>query len=141
MSERDFLGRGWAFPPTFHGQGAAVATVAAAEDIQQSLAILLATRPGERLMNESYGCDLQEMLFEEIDQGLLTQIENRVSQAITWHEPRIILEKVTVSAALESEGMVTIDITYLIPQTNSRYNMVYPFYLYETAGRDQEGNQ
>ncbi|MCA9988249.1 MAG: GPW/gp25 family protein [Anaerolineales bacterium] len=138
MSERDFLGRGWAFPPTFRGQGAAVGTVANEEDLQQSLAILLATRPGERLMNETFGCDLQDMLFEEIDQGLLTQIENRVSEAIIRHEPRIILERVTVAAALETEGMVTIDILYVIPETNSRYNMVYPFYLFETAAGRKE---
>lgn len=51
-----FLGTGWSFPPEFAAGGAEVAMVSEVEDVHQSLAILFATRPGERAMQESFGC-------------------------------------------------------------------------------------
>ena len=54
--------------------GAEVATVADEEDIQESLRILLSTRPGERVMQDLFGCDLESVLFEEVDQGLVNTV-------------------------------------------------------------------
>jgi hypothetical protein len=45
--DQSFLGRGWAFPPTFSLRGADVEMVSGADDVEQSLQILLATAPGE----------------------------------------------------------------------------------------------
>jgi phage baseplate assembly protein W len=67
--DQSFLGRGWSFPPAFSRSGAEVEMVSGAEDIRQSLGILLSTRLGERLMQDEFGCDLQHVLFEEIDRG------------------------------------------------------------------------
>ena len=61
--EKAFLGRGWAFPPTFEkvtspGDGTTdgrVAMVSQEEDINQSLHILLSTSLGERVLQPEYG--------------------------------------------------------------------------------------
>jgi len=132
-TEREFLGRGWAFPPTFTSGGGEVEMVAGAEDIHQSLQILLGTQRGERVMQEAYGCELSDVLFEEIDAGLINNITQIVSDAIIYHEPRIQLDRLQVSEFPTEPGRLRISMDYSIQGSNSRYNMVFPFYLMEAA--------
>ena len=54
-----FLGTGWSFPPSFAASGGDVHVVSGVEDIEQSLAILLSTQRGERVMRDGFGCDLK----------------------------------------------------------------------------------
>ena len=126
-----FLGTGWSFPPTFTEGGKDVATVSDAEDIHQSLQILFATSLGERVMQDDYGCDLCRFLFEEIDRSLITSLTGLVSDAILFNEPRIALNNLEISDGQAEAGLLLIHIEYTIRTTNSRYNMVYPFYLSE----------
>ncbi len=134
-NDQSFLGRGWAFPPTFSLGGADVEMVSGAEDVQQSLQILLATAPGERVMQELFGCDLEGVLFEPLDQGFINTVTAMVSNAILDYESRIDLNKLTVSESEDQDGLLLISIDYTIRSTNSRYNMVYPFYFKEAAPR------
>jgi phage baseplate assembly protein W len=129
-----FLGSGWSFPPRFGAGGGDVAIVSGAEDIRQSLEILLSTRLGERIMQDDYGCDLSDFLFEEIDQGLINALTGVVNDAILYHEPRIILDRLSIDESEARQGLMLIGIEYTIRSTNSRFNMVYPFYLNEAAG-------
>lgn len=131
--DASFKGTGWAFPPSFGNNGATVEMVSGDEDIHQSIAILLATEPGERALRPDFGCDLSAFLFEEIDQGLISRITRAIADAILHHEPRVILQGLDVSRDLQNDGGVTVRIKYLSRLTNSRYNMVYPFYLREAA--------
>jgi hypothetical protein len=135
--ENPFLGTGWRFPPTFGPGGEEVQTVFGVEDIEQSLAILLATRRGERVMLEDFGCDLSEFLFGEISQGLIGRIRSLIADAILHHEPRITVNDIDVSEDGVRDGLLLISVSYTVRATNSRYNMVYPFYLQEavTPGR------
>jgi uncharacterized protein len=128
-----FLGTGWHFPPTFSDGGEEVLTVTAEDDIRQSLEILLATAQGERIMQEEFGCDLNSVLFEEIDQSLLNKLTQLISDAILYYEPRIMLEDLNVTESPEIDGLLLISIEYVVASTNSRYNLVYPFYLNEAA--------
>lgn len=134
-SDQSFLGRGWAFPPTFSLGGADVEMVTGADDIEESLQILLATAPGERVMQELFGCDLEGVVFEPLDQSFINTVTGMVSNAILDFEPRIDLNKLSVTESEEQEGLLLISIDYTIRSTNSRYNMVYPFYLKEAASR------
>lgn len=131
MADQSFLGTGWSFPPEFTSGGASVALVSGQDDIHQSLQIMLSTRLGERVMNDEFGCDLQGLLFEEIDQSLVNNITRMVTDAILYHEPRIHLENLDVSESQSEYGLLLISIEYTVRSTNSRFNMVYPFYINE----------
>jgi phage baseplate assembly protein W len=128
-----FLGTGWSFPPEFGQGGAEVALVSDVEDVHQSLAILFATRRGERPMQESFGCNLDELQFEEIDQGLVNRIHSMIHDAILAHEPRIQLRDLDVTQDPDDAGVLRIQLEYAVLGTNSRYNMVFPFYLNEAV--------
>ena len=127
---KSFLGTGWSFPPTFSKLTGTVEILSNEADIQNSLRVLLSTRIGERLMQPNYGCNLDVMLFETINETMLTFVKDLVFTAIYYFEPRVNPINVKVEATAE-EGMVLINVEYQIRSTNSRHNLVYPFYLDE----------
>ncbi len=129
----DFLGIGWSFPPEFNITAGTVAMTTDVEDINNSLIILLSTRPGERVMFPDYGCDLQEMLFKSLDLTLITQMKNIVKRAILYHEPRINVLSIDIDTTDELGGEVLIHIDYQVRNTNTRSNMVFPFYKGEAT--------
>jgi phage baseplate assembly protein W len=133
LADASFLGTGWSFPPTFRHAGAEVAMVSGTEDIHQSLQILLSTRLGERVMQDEFGCALDRVVFEEIDQSLINALNSSISDAILYHEPRISLDHLDVAESADQPGLLLISLEYTIRSTNSRFNMVYPFYINEAT--------
>lgn len=101
------------------------------EDIHQSLFILFSTSPGERLMNPHYGCDLNKMVFEKMSNSLRVDIISVVTDAIVNFEPRVKVENVDVQVVSYETGLLHILVEYTVIQTNSRRNIVYPYYLLE----------
>jgi len=129
-AKTDFLGRGWSFPPIFSKPAHSVALVSDLEDIRQSLTILFQTAPGERVMLPTYGCDLWRFVFRDISASFLSELKDVVSTAILRWEPRIDLLAVEATADALA-GLVLIEIDFRVRSTNSRSNLVYPFYLRE----------
>jgi phage baseplate assembly protein W len=129
----DFLGRGWSFPPAFSKRSASVAMVSDVEDIKQSLWILISTSQGERVMVPTYGCDLWRFLFRDITTSLLSELRDVVTTAIIRWEPRIDLLAVTATVDPGVPGLVNIEVDFRVRRTNSRTNLVYPFFLTEAT--------
>jgi hypothetical protein len=100
-------------------------------DIASSLEVLLGTSQGERVMLPWYGCNLEELLFESLDTRIKTLMADKIESALLYFEPRIRVEKITIDGSMELEGVVLISIDYLVKTTNSRFNMVFPFYRLE----------
>jgi phage baseplate assembly protein W len=126
-----FLGRGWAFPPAFNRQTRSVELVEDEADILNSLEILLSTRRNERIMLPGYGCNPDELLFKPLDLALKTYLADQIKTAILYHEPRIDVTRVTLEESGMQDGVVLIKIEFVVRKTNSRKNMVYPFYKNE----------
>lgn len=126
-----FLGTGWGFPPEFNKSSEQVVMTSGEEDIKKSLEILLTTRLGERIMVPDYGCNLDELLFKPLDLTLKTFVIELIKNAILYHEPRIDVSKVDISETDPLEGKLSIKIEYIIRSTNSRRNVVFPFYKEE----------
>lgn len=126
-----FLGRGWAFPPGFHGGPEPVSMVSEEEDIEQSLHILLSTRVGERLMRPDFGVDLHSLVFHNMDLTARTQLKDAIERAVLYYEPRITLRDVMFDVSEERNGVLRICLEYTIRLTNTRGNLVYPYYYEE----------
>jgi hypothetical protein len=125
---RDFLGHGWSFPPDFARAARGVRMLAEDVDVASSLAILLSTAPGERIMQPRYGCNMSELVFESLDTRVKTLMADKIESAILYYEPRVELEKVKLDDSSEVEGVVLIEIVYRVKTTNSRFNFVFPYY-------------
>ncbi len=134
--QNNFLGRGWSFPPTFSKQLKEVVMTEKVEDIESSLHILLTTTLGERIMQPRYGCNMEDLLFESLDTGTKTIIIDRIKTAILFFEPRIEAKKIELNTKNELEGEIIVEIEYIVPTTNSRYNFVFPFYRKEGTELD-----
>jgi phage baseplate assembly protein W len=123
-----FLGTGWSFPPRFNKETAQVEMTSDEDDIHASLQILLGTAAGERFMNPKYGLDLHEMLFEPMGTTAKNLLKDRINLSILVYEPRIKLLSLELDTTAELEGKIILIIEYAVRATNSRYNLVYPFY-------------
>jgi uncharacterized protein len=130
-TSKSFLGRGWGFPPEFNRGTKAVGMLEDEADIKSSLEILLSTRLGERVMVPDYGCNLDELLFKPLTLTLKTFVIDLIKTAILYYEPRIDLNKIDIDPTDELEGVLLINLDYTVRATNSRKNMVYPFYKAE----------
>ncbi|ASS48514.1 MAG: hypothetical protein A3D31_07850 [Candidatus Fluviicola riflensis] len=126
-----FIGTGWSFPPAFDAQLKAAKTSNNEQDIDESLRILLSTRLGERVMVPKYGCNLEDLLFSPLDLTLKTLVSEQIKTAILFFEPRITLDKVDITEGNDLEGELLILIDYRVRTTNSRRNLVFPFYKEE----------
>jgi hypothetical protein len=129
--KKTFLGVGWKFPPSFDKQDRSVRMVSEEKDIEESLRILLSTKPGERVLNLAYGCDMRRFLFEPIDTTTITLMKSTIEQAINNYEPRIELNDVNIEPDDEEPTLIYIAIDYTVQLTNTRTNMVFPYYLLE----------
>jgi uncharacterized protein len=126
--QASFLGCGWSFPPEFVASSGDVVMTTEQETIESSLRVLFGTAAGERFLVPTYGLDMHEMQFEPMSTSMRTYLEDRIKTAILIHEPRITLLGLVVNEPGEPDGTMQILVEYEIRATNSRYNLVYPFY-------------
>ena len=128
--DNSFLGRGWSFPVTFSKGSNTVELCEDEKDIKESLIILLTTSLGERVMRSDYGANLEDMLFESLNVTTATIIANRLKRAILFHEPRVKADDIDMVPD-PVNGLVQVTVSYTIKATNTRTNLVFPFYLNE----------
>jgi len=126
-----FLGTGWSFPPSFDKTTGEIDMLSDVEDIQSSLHILLTTRLGERVMQPTYGCNLDDLVFEALSSTFKSYIKDLVKTAILYHEPRIKLNSIVLDDSRDLEGIILIVIDYTVRTTNTRFNYVFPYYKNE----------
>lgn len=131
--KKSFLGTGWSFPPHFGDSAArgSVAMVDEEQDIHESLFIILSTTPGERIMQPTFGCGLKAHVFDEVNESVVTEMRDAIERAILFFEPRISVNAIVMDESGIIEGRLDIRIDYTIRGTNTRSNMVYPFYFLE----------
>jgi len=127
--DQQFLGKGWGFPVTFGNQGRAVTVAKAEEDIRQSLDILLSTHVGERVLNPTFGWKRDSLMFEPLSTSFAAYLAREIETAILFFETRITLNSVNFESEPNREGLVLIRVDYTVKTTNTRTNLVYPFYL------------
>ncbi len=83
-------------------------------------------------MHPDFGCGIHNFVLEVINASILGRIEISVREALTDWEPRIILDDVKVIDENDN-GKIIIDIKYSVRTTNTKFNLVYPFFLKEGA--------
>jgi uncharacterized protein len=122
------LGRGWKYPFTLDESGE-VALSEGEEDIQEAIWMILSTAYGERLMHPDFGCEIHDLVFAPNDTGTAGLARHYVEEALIRWEPRIDIEEIEVQADYAQPEQLLISVSYRVRATDSRYNLVYPFYL------------
>ncbi|MCB9761853.1 MAG: GPW/gp25 family protein [Alphaproteobacteria bacterium] len=134
MMSRPFLGTGWAFPTELDENGQVI-TVSGEEAVRQSIVLILSTALGERVMRPEFGCGLHDQIFAPAGAETTGRLIGSVQEAVGRWEPRVELNSVRVEADPTEPTLHNMELTVTIRSTNSRFNMVFPFYLdYRTQG-------
>ncbi len=128
-----FLGTGWSFPPEFVDGGRGVKMTSDEENIRCSLEVLFGTLRGERFMVPRYGLEPHEVMFEPVGTTMKAFLTDRITTAILIYEPRIRVLSLDVDTLDPNEGVARITLEYEVRATNSRYNLVYPFYRHDSS--------
>jgi phage baseplate assembly protein W len=149
VTNQDFVGTGWSFPVRVDPKTGRIALSRGDRDIEESIRMILATSPGERVMRPRFGSELAEAVFAVNNATTAARIEGYVREALVRWEPRIDVVAVTIvygrESALElmpydpetalrrlsnpkTDAILLIDIRYQSRATNDERNLVYPFY-------------
>jgi phage baseplate assembly protein W len=83
------------------------------------------------VMQPSYGCGLKAMVFATINESTITELEDIIERAVLFFESRITLEDIDVNTEDALDGILKIQLNYSVRKTNTRSNIVYPFYFRE----------
>lgn len=123
-----FIGRGFYWPMQVDHTGSIRLTDGAA-DLDRSMAVILATAPGERVMRPQFGCRIWDLLFEPITANLLGLMAQAVRDALAQWEPRVEVVDVRPEPDANDHTLIKINVSYRVKATNDRRNLVYPFYV------------
>lgn len=126
--DTEFLGNGWAFPIGLDARGR-VRMAAGEEGVRQSIWTILSTAPGERIMRPDFGCGIHDLVFDVNSAGTATAVSGAVRDALAVWEPRIDVLDVFAAPDPAEPSVLLIEINYQVRTTNSRFNLVYPFYV------------
>ena len=129
MADTGFLGLGWNFPVSVDTNGQIKLAGDADEGIRQSIWTILATSPGERVMRPGFGCGINDVVFGVANAATATAVAASVREALAVWEPRIDLLDVQATADPSRPGVLNVEISYQVRSSNSRFNLVYPYYL------------
>lgn len=130
----EFLGRGWSFPPTFSKETKGVEMLEEEENVAKSVKLIVLTRLGERFFHPNLGTNINDYLFmRNIDSAEKNRIKRMIEYAIVENEVRVDVDQVDVQNNQEDDCM-EISVSYTIKGFNTKYNMVFPFYLENGIG-------
>jgi len=130
-----FLGTAWRFKLGAGGDvglgldGARVAEAGEALAVRQSIWLILSTAPGERVARPDFGCRIHDLAFGIGGASLIGDVVTAVEEAIGRWEPRVDVLGIDAFPHPVEKELLLVDVEYAIRATNSRFNLVYPFYL------------
>jgi uncharacterized protein len=129
MTNSDLLGLGWNFPIGRDDGGQVKLAPDGEEGVRQSIWMILGTSRGERVMRPDFGCGIHDLVFGVNDAATANAVAGAVRDALAVWEPRIDVLDVYAVPDPSRPSLLTIEINYRVRSTNSRFNLVYPFYL------------
>lgn len=106
-SQSNVVGVGWAWPVEIDGTNLTLSKNSA-EDIKKNLSLLFNTQPGERLMRPDFGCDLNQFMFENYSEGLISEIASTIKVSISRYEPRVAIDAIDI--VVKTRIPITLDI-------------------------------
>lgn len=116
MTDGQLYGRGVAFPPRI-GPDGRMATSVAAQNIRESIQIILLTGQGERLMRPAFGAGLESFLFRPNTLATHRLVEERVQRSLARWEPRVRVQSATVAADPADPDAAVLELRYRLVAT------------------------
>ena len=110
----------------FNANGVFRSTYQSKDAVKVNLVNYLLTNPGERIANPSFGAGLRQFIFEQITDGNLEFLEDKLQEDITNNIPNVNIQNLTVTGAPDL-NTVNIIIDYSIANTGITDNVELTF--------------
>lgn len=137
MDDNSFLGSGMKFPPQINKTTGRFEVSSAEKSVKESVYIILMTQKTERWLRPSFGSEIMTYTFAETNATMLGIMRREIISDITSAEPRISDVNVNLDAK-SKPGYLIIDVDYTITETNTKDNLVFPFYLNAATEEERE---
>lgn len=119
MNEAKLIGQGLSFPPRI-GPDGRLAWSSGAQNVRESIRVILLTEQRERLMLPDFGGGLQFFLFKPNTVATHRLIQERITQELTTWEPRLRLNSVQVDFDPNNSQAALINIHYTLVATGAQ---------------------
>ncbi len=137
-TDNSFLGKGMKFPPQINPATGRFVTASAEESVKQSIYLILMTQVTERPLRPEFGSNILSYTFMDKNVGRLNMVSRTIREQMATQEPRVSDVSVDIDMG-ERSGVLIFNIDYTIAATNTRDNLVFPFYLNVTEEEEEEG--
>ena len=138
MSSKSFLGTGMKFPPQIDPGTGRFSLSSGAQSVRESVYLILMTQRGERWLEPEFGSRILSYTFLDISPTTVTLLTNELRALLLEQEPRISDVQVELDPETR-EGCLIFNLSYTITETNTRDNLVFPFYLNLGEGETDGG--
>lgn len=137
MAEDRFLGTGMKFPPQINPTTGRFTSVSGAESIKESVYLILMTQRSERFMRPEFGSNILGYVFSQADATIMNLMADEIASDLMRNEPRIADVNVIMDEH-SKPGCLFVNVEYTIRDSNTKENMVFPFYLGEEPEKESE---
>ena len=137
MADNRFLGTGCKFPVQIDPATGRFMTISGNRSVKESLYLILMTQRTERLVRPDFGSEIMNFTFMDTGTTMLSILKRNLSQTILSQEPRISDLDITLEHR-DRQGVIIINLDYMVSETNTRDNMVFPFYLDRGSSENEE---
>jgi phage baseplate assembly protein W len=110
----------------FNANGVFRSTYQSKDAVKVNLVNYLLTNPGERIANPDFGAGLRAFVFEQITEGNLEFLEDKIEEDIRNNIPNVDLQNVKVSSEPDS-NQITVGLFYSIARTGITDNVEVTF--------------
>lgn len=138
MENKMFLGTGFHFPPSVDPGTGRFLTSSGEQSVRESVYLILMTQQGERWLLPGFGSNLMSYTFMDPSVTMLSVLSNSLRATLMEQEPRISDVQVELDPETR-EGCLIFNLSYTITETNTRDNLVFPFYLNPGEGETDGG--
>ncbi|MBQ6968582.1 MAG: GPW/gp25 family protein [Lachnospiraceae bacterium] len=137
---KSYLGTGCKFPLQIDPATGRFMTVSGNQSVKESLYLILMTQRTERLVRPSFGSNMMDYTFMDTGTTMMSILKRDLSETILEQEPRISDLEIETQYR-ERQGAVIISINYRVAGSNTRDNLVFPFYLDRGAENVDESEE
>lgn len=128
MDDNSYLGSGLKFPFQVNKATGRIVMSDNETSVRESVYIILMTQKGERFTRPNFGSRILSYTFMDTSITRINMMSRELERTILEQEPRISEVNVTVKPELD-KGCLIVQINYVIAESNTSGNLVFPFYL------------
>jgi len=110
----------------FNANGVFRSTYESKDAVKVNLVNYLLTNPGERIGNPDFGAGLRAFVFEQITEGNLDFLEDKIEEDIRNNIPNVDLQNVNVTSDPDM-NQITLSLFYSIARTGITDNVDVTF--------------